>query len=122
MRSSELASHDSLNFVLENTKYFLFLSLLRGFQLLFYYHFNLYLNYMASDENKETDAIELIRSCDPQYPSNLICELCRKFYGLGWVCGFSNLSLSLCASLFGSICFFFSRQYDSCGVSHDMSC
>ena len=27
----------------------------------------------------------LVTSEDPQHPANLICELCRKFYGLGWV-------------------------------------
>ncbi|KAF2452668.1 Methylthioribulose-1-phosphate dehydratase [Lineolata rhizophorae] len=29
----------------------------------------------------------LVRSADPNHPSNLICELCRKFYTLGWVTG-----------------------------------
>lgn len=28
----------------------------------------------------------LIDSRDPQHPANLICELCRGFYKLGWVC------------------------------------
>ena len=27
-------------------------------------------------------------SDDPEYPANLICELCRKFYRLGWVSAF----------------------------------
>ncbi len=29
----------------------------------------------------------LIASTDPHHPANLICELCRKFYTLGWVTG-----------------------------------
>ncbi|KAF2099695.1 Methylthioribulose-1-phosphate dehydratase [Rhizodiscina lignyota] len=29
----------------------------------------------------------LIQSPDPNHPANLICELCRKFYTLGWVTG-----------------------------------
>lgn len=28
---------------------------------------------------------ELVLSNDAQHPANLICELCRKFYRLGWV-------------------------------------
>ena len=30
---------------------------------------------------------ELIRSEDPYHPANLIPELCRLFYNLGWVTG-----------------------------------
>ncbi|KAK7540631.1 Methylthioribulose-1-phosphate dehydratase [Phyllosticta citribraziliensis] len=36
-----------------------------------------------ADANNE----HLVRSDDPQHPANLICELCRKFYTLGWVTG-----------------------------------
>lgn len=28
---------------------------------------------------------DLVTSKDPHHPANLICELCRKFYALGWV-------------------------------------
>lgn len=38
---------------------------------------------MASAQNNESE--HLIHSSDPQHPANLICELCRKFYTLGWV-------------------------------------
>jgi methylthioribulose-1-phosphate dehydratase len=30
---------------------------------------------------------QLVRSSDPEHPANLIPELCRKFYSLGWVTG-----------------------------------
>ncbi|KAG0142518.1 hypothetical protein CROQUDRAFT_662393 [Cronartium quercuum f. sp. fusiforme G11] len=30
---------------------------------------------------------ELVISADPVHPANLICELCRNFYSLGWVTG-----------------------------------
>ena len=30
---------------------------------------------------------DLVTSTDPSHPANLICELCRKFYTLGWVTG-----------------------------------
>ncbi|RKP11066.1 putative methylthioribulose-1-phosphate dehydratase [Thamnocephalis sphaerospora] len=36
----------------------------------------------ASDQSKD-----LCRSSDPRHPSNLIPELCRLFYQLGWVTG-----------------------------------
>lgn len=36
---------------------------------------------MASDQSNDA----LIHSADPEHPANLICELCRKFYTLGWV-------------------------------------
>lgn len=29
----------------------------------------------------------LVRSDDPDHPANLIPELCKKFYQLGWVTG-----------------------------------
>ena len=31
------------------------------------------------------DADALVTSDAPHHPANLICELCRKFYTLGWV-------------------------------------
>ncbi|WWD16647.1 methylthioribulose-1-phosphate dehydratase [Kwoniella shandongensis] len=33
------------------------------------------------------EAEALVRSNDPEHPANLICELCRDFYKLGWVTG-----------------------------------
>ena len=30
---------------------------------------------------------DLVRSSDPDHPANLIPELCKKFYQLGWVTG-----------------------------------
>ena len=36
-------------------------------------------------KGSESENDHLIASGDPQHPANLICELCRKFYGLGWV-------------------------------------
>jgi hypothetical protein len=30
---------------------------------------------------------DLVESSDPDHPANLIPELCRKFYQLGWVTG-----------------------------------
>ncbi|KAI5455287.1 Methylthioribulose-1-phosphate dehydratase [Naganishia albida] len=33
------------------------------------------------------DVEDLVRSDDPEHPANLICELCRDFYKLGWVTG-----------------------------------
>lgn len=33
------------------------------------------------------EADELVVSSDPLHPANHICELCRKFYTLGWVTG-----------------------------------
>ncbi len=30
---------------------------------------------------------DLVKSSDPDHPANLIPELCRKFYQLGWVTG-----------------------------------
>ncbi|CAO3589884.1 unnamed protein product [Absidia cylindrospora] len=37
--------------------------------------------------NLSNDANALCRSDDPQHPANLIPELCRLFYTLGWVTG-----------------------------------
>ncbi|KAK6440211.1 Methylthioribulose-1-phosphate dehydratase [Oleoguttula sp. CCFEE 5521] len=34
-----------------------------------------------------TDADALVKSADPKHPANLICSLCRQFYGHGWVTG-----------------------------------
>jgi hypothetical protein len=34
----------------------------------------------VADDNEH-----LIQSSDPEHPANLICELCRGFYTLGWV-------------------------------------
>lgn len=41
---------------------------------------------MADMKEEETND-HLVRSQDPQHPANLIPELCRKFYNLGWVTG-----------------------------------
>jgi methylthioribulose-1-phosphate dehydratase len=30
---------------------------------------------------------QLVKSDDPDHPANLIPELCKKFYQLGWVTG-----------------------------------
>jgi methylthioribulose-1-phosphate dehydratase len=38
---------------------------------------------VQSSENND----HLITSQDPQHPANLIPELCRKFWHLGWVTG-----------------------------------
>ncbi|EON62116.1 methylthioribulose-1-phosphate dehydratase [Coniosporium apollinis CBS 100218] len=37
----------------------------------------------SSDQSND----HLVHSPDSQHPANLICELCRKFYTLGWVTG-----------------------------------
>lgn len=39
----------------------------------------------GSDTISDVDA--LVQSVDPLHPANHICELCRKFYGHGWVTG-----------------------------------
>lgn len=45
----------------------------------------------------------LVQSDDPQHPSNLIPELCRKFYNWGWVTGTGGgVSYTSC-STFGFI-------------------
>ncbi|KAK6436883.1 Methylthioribulose-1-phosphate dehydratase [Oleoguttula sp. CCFEE 5521] len=35
----------------------------------------------------DVDADALVKSSDPKHPANLICSLCRQFYGHGWVTG-----------------------------------
>ncbi|CAH7668046.1 class II aldolase/adducin N-terminal [Phakopsora pachyrhizi] len=41
-----------------------------------------------SDKIEEvTTSTDLVISDDPLHPANLICELCRNFYKLGWVTG-----------------------------------
>jgi methylthioribulose-1-phosphate dehydratase len=49
---------------------------------------------MADNQDKPVDANgrkanndHLVQSSDPEHPSNLIPELCRKFYNWGWVTG-----------------------------------
>ncbi|GAB7364151.1 hypothetical protein MBLNU230_g4702t1 [Neophaeotheca triangularis] len=43
---------------------------------------------MASEETpNNANADALVQSPDPLHPANHICELCRKFYALGWVTG-----------------------------------
>lgn len=39
---------------------------------------------MASNIDNRDD---LVTSHDPEHPANMICELCREFYKLGWVTG-----------------------------------
>ena len=39
------------------------------------------------DIQKVENNDHLIQSPDPEHPANLIPELCRKFYNLGWVTG-----------------------------------
>ncbi|KAL3417881.1 methylthioribulose-1-phosphate dehydratase [Phlyctema vagabunda] len=38
-------------------------------------------------EGREGENDHLVQSTDPQHPANLIPELCRKFWTLGWVTG-----------------------------------
>lgn len=40
-----------------------------------------------SEATGEGNLDHLVKSQDPEHPSNLIPELCRKFYSLGWVTG-----------------------------------
>lgn len=40
---------------------------------------------MASTSTDNRD--DLVTSHDPEHPANMICELCRDFYKLGWVTG-----------------------------------
>ncbi|KAF8469606.1 class II aldolase/adducin N-terminal [Kalaharituber pfeilii] len=40
---------------------------------------------MAKQQQDPT--LHLVTSNDPHHPANLICELCRNFYTLGWVTG-----------------------------------
>ena len=42
---------------------------------------------MASQDGVQGANGHLIRSADPKHPANLIPELCRKFWTLGWVTG-----------------------------------
>lgn len=42
---------------------------------------------MAEGNNSQDNNDHLIRSSDNQHPANLIPELCRKFWTLGWVTG-----------------------------------
>lgn len=39
------------------------------------------------DDTASSNNDHLITSTDPFHPANLICELCREFYTLGWVTG-----------------------------------
>ena len=39
---------------------------------------------MSKGQNNRDD---LVISDDPEHPANLICELCKDFYKLGWVTG-----------------------------------
>lgn len=36
--------------------------------------------------HSDHSADQLVLSEDHNHPANLICDLCRKFYTLGWVC------------------------------------
>ncbi|KAI9679986.1 MAG: Methylthioribulose-1-phosphate dehydratase [Caeruleum heppii] len=38
-------------------------------------------------DHQNEDQEHLVVSSDPQHPANYICELCRKFYTMGWVTG-----------------------------------
>jgi len=40
-----------------------------------------------STDQVPTQSDDLVLSKDPLHPANLICELCRSFYALGWVTG-----------------------------------
>lgn len=51
------------------------------------YFCSYYLNDIMSAQEIVSDSEALCRSDDPQHPSNLIPELCRLFYQLGWVTG-----------------------------------
>lgn len=42
---------------------------------------------MADQIDDTTNNDHLVQSSDPEHPANLIPELCRKFYHLGWVTG-----------------------------------
>ncbi|KAF2716711.1 Methylthioribulose-1-phosphate dehydratase [Polychaeton citri CBS 116435] len=41
----------------------------------------------GNDALSDSTADALVLSSDPDHPANHICELCRKFYGHGWVTG-----------------------------------
>lgn len=54
------------------------------------YRLSLY-EWLASPGKMESqDNDHLVQSSDPDHPANLIPELCRKFYQLGWVTGRSH--------------------------------
>lgn len=38
-------------------------------------------------QGTETNNDHLVQSSDPEHPSNMIPDLCRKFYNWGWVTG-----------------------------------
>ena len=40
-----------------------------------------------AEEVQQNNNDHLVKSDDPEHPSNLIPELCRKFYNWGWVTG-----------------------------------
>ncbi|KAF3919481.1 hypothetical protein ABW20_dc0100224 [Dactylellina cionopaga] len=42
---------------------------------------------MSTSELSEEAQTALVTSEEPHHPANLICELCRNFYTLGWVTG-----------------------------------
>ena len=44
-------------------------------------------NRIKSDDSVSVEEDALISSSDPEHPCNLIPELCRLFYHLGWVTG-----------------------------------
>ncbi|KAI9737137.1 MAG: Methylthioribulose-1-phosphate dehydratase [Cirrosporium novae-zelandiae] len=44
-------------------------------------------NSPVEDDKHDENCDHLITSNDPNHPANHICELCRKFYALGWVTG-----------------------------------
>lgn len=41
---------------------------------------------MTQDTQNENND-HLVQSSDPEHPSNLIPDLCRRFYNWGWVTG-----------------------------------
>jgi hypothetical protein len=46
-----------------------------------------FLSILFAAQMAEANNDHLIRSADSQHPANLIPELCRKFWTLGWVTG-----------------------------------